>query len=212
LKQMTIAEIVGIKIPKGKYNLALLHIHDTIIFFEKSTMFPKGENKLRVDSLCAAFSDLYEIAKGALDLEVGIHRQIQEVWYSQGRANMLAEVMLVVDEMAKEGINDQDEDTYPFWASGGHHKLKRRLAKLGENGKKISEGGNDCPPLEEAKANACLICAAPDLYEALKAVEWIVQTDERCIHTQCPECHALIANDHAPDCKLAAALKKADGK
>ena len=28
----------------------------------------------------------------------------------------------------------------------------------------ISEGGNDCPPLEEAKANGLLIAAAPELY------------------------------------------------
>lgn len=34
----------------------------------------------------------------------------------------------------------------------------------------ISEGGNDCPPLEEAKANGHLIAAAPDLDEALAAV------------------------------------------
>lgn len=34
----------------------------------------------------------------------------------------------------------------------------------------ISEGGNDCPPLEEAKANARLIAAAPELLEALAAL------------------------------------------
>ncbi len=39
-----------------------------------------------------------------------------------------------------------------------------------DNGMSISEGGNDAPPLEEAKANATLIAAAPDMYEALKKV------------------------------------------
>lgn len=34
-----------------------------------------------------------------------------------------------------------------------------------DNGLPISEGGNDCPPLEEAKANGRLIAAAPDLFE-----------------------------------------------
>lgn len=37
-----------------------------------------------------------------------------------------------------------------------------------DNGKSISEGGNDCPQYEEAAANARLIAAAPDLLEALK--------------------------------------------
>jgi hypothetical protein len=37
-----------------------------------------------------------------------------------------------------------------------------------DNGKCVSKGGNDDPPLEEAKANARLISAAPDLLVALK--------------------------------------------
>ena len=42
------------------------------------------------------------------------------------------------------------------------------------NGKDISDGGNDCPPLEEAQANARLIAAASELLEALeKAEEWL---------------------------------------
>lgn len=32
----------------------------------------------------------------------------------------------------------------------------------------ISEGGNDCPPLEEAQANGFLIAAAPELDAALE--------------------------------------------
>lgn len=35
------------------------------------------------------------------------------------------------------------------------------------NGRPIGDGGNDCPPLEEAKANAHLIAAAPEMFEAL---------------------------------------------
>lgn len=37
-----------------------------------------------------------------------------------------------------------------------------------DNGKPLGDGGNDCPPLEEARANARLIAAAPDLLEACK--------------------------------------------
>lgn len=45
-----------------------------------------------------------------------------------------------------------------------------------DNGLKIADGGNDSPPLEEAKANARIIRAAPDLYKALKlALAWIPQ-------------------------------------
>lgn len=36
------------------------------------------------------------------------------------------------------------------------------------NGKAICDGGNDAPPLEEAKANARLIAAAPTLLSLLK--------------------------------------------
>jgi len=36
-----------------------------------------------------------------------------------------------------------------------------------DNGKPISEGGNDAPPLNEAIANAYLIHAAPDSFRAL---------------------------------------------
>lgn len=35
-----------------------------------------------------------------------------------------------------------------------------------DNGLRIEDGGNDAPPIEEAKANARLIAAAPDLFTA----------------------------------------------
>ena len=34
----------------------------------------------------------------------------------------------------------------------------------------ITEGGNDCPPMEEAKANARLITKSPDMYHLLKKI------------------------------------------
>ena len=39
------------------------------------------------------------------------------------------------------------------------------------NGKKIGDGGNDAPPLEEAKANQRLISAAPKMYAFLVELE-----------------------------------------
>lgn len=37
-----------------------------------------------------------------------------------------------------------------------------------DNGKSIKDGGNDCPPISEAKANARLIAAAPELLSDLR--------------------------------------------
>ncbi|MEK6829025.1 MAG: hypothetical protein AABY15_02780 [Nanoarchaeota archaeon] len=48
-----------------------------------------------------------------------------------------------------------------------------------DNGKNISEGGNDGPPLEEALGNARLICEAPNMYKLLqKAREEILHLKE----------------------------------
>lgn len=49
-----------------------------------------------------------------------------------------------------------------------------------------------------------LLSAAPDLYEALKAIE--------DTYTRCPCCLNLRENGHDYTCKLAKALAKAEGK
>ncbi len=49
-----------------------------------------------------------------------------------------------------------------------------------DNGKSIGDGGNDGPPLEQAKANSFLIAEAPGLYEALeRLVKFIDDCDFR---------------------------------
>ena len=45
------------------------------------------------------------------------------------------------------------------------------------NGKLVGEGGNDAPPLEEAKGNAHLIAASPDMFELLTRLEYWLDTD-----------------------------------
>ncbi len=59
------------------------------------------------------------------------------------------------------------------------------------DGKRVSDGGNDCPPLEEAKANARLIAQAPDMYDALKQ---IAESGEF-------GCYAH-TGDHTPSCNV----------
>lgn len=44
-----------------------------------------------------------------------------------------------------------------------------------DNGRAVSDGGNDAPPLEEAVANMHLIAAAPDLYEAGEPFEFALR-------------------------------------
>jgi hypothetical protein len=52
-----------------------------------------------------------------------------------------------------------------------------------DNGKRVGDGGNDCPSPEEAKANAHLISAAPDLLSALQAImadapsKWVMDAE-----------------------------------
>lgn len=54
-----------------------------------------------------------------------------------------------------------------------------------DNGKNIADGGNDCPPVNEARANARLIAAAPDMKLALERI-WLtaMAVDGVNIHDQ----------------------------
>lgn len=65
-------------------------------------------------------------------------------------------------------------------------------------------------------ANACLISASPDLYAELKAVEWSATEQRYCwgdyMVRACPRCSQTPEEGHAPDCRLAAALAKAEGR
>ena len=62
------------------------------------------------------------------------------------------------------------------------------------------------------KANAALIAAAPELYEALKAVEWVVVDFDGVGCLFCPFCYAVEGSKHAKDCELSNALAKARGE
>lgn len=54
-----------------------------------------------------------------------------------------------------------------------------------------------------------LFAAAPDMLEVLEAVEWKYYSHRM---KTCPCCDWAQDRNHAPDCKLAAALKKARGE
>lgn len=51
------------------------------------------------------------------------------------------------------------------------------------------------------------VAAAPDLYAALEAVEWIERDPD--FHGICPSCHNSANRGHEPDCQIRLALKKA---
>jgi hypothetical protein len=60
--------------------------------------------------------------------------------------------------------------------------------------------------------DAVLWASAPDMYAALKAVEWkevYISINEA--YNECPCCGNNQVNGHKPDCQLASALKKAEG-
>ena len=56
-----------------------------------------------------------------------------------------------------------------------------------------------------SEANAHLIAAAPEMYEALKDVEW-------SHHGECPQCGRSQSLGHQPRCILGNALAKAEGR
>jgi len=64
---------------------------------------------------------------------------------------------------------------------------------------------------EHSKANANLISAAPDLVEALKAVEWH-DIGTVTAYRVCTNCAAWESIGHTDDCVVALALAKAKGE
>lgn len=66
-----------------------------------------------------------------------------------------------------------------------------------------------CRGIEPDKG--ALIAAAPALLEALKLAEW-GGTVALSVESKCPVCGGLMTMSHRPDCKLAAALAKAEGR
>lgn len=68
----------------------------------------------------------------------------------------------------------------------------------------------------EVEANACLISAAPKMYEALRIAEWVgVEKTGYVVHTvhyHCPVCGNRQEEGHAPECLLQKALAKAEGR
>ena len=66
------------------------------------------------------------------------------------------------------------------------------------------------PQTPEQHEHARLIAAAPDIYEALKAVEYISQ--DGWVTPYCFPCGGWEEQGHTDDCKVGNALKKAEGE
>ena len=71
----------------------------------------------------------------------------------------------------------------------------------------VNEAGDVVLPGPMRQDDAELAAAAPDLVRALLAVEWVHGI--RQIAATCPACMAEIALDHAKNCPIDAALRKA---
>jgi hypothetical protein len=66
---------------------------------------------------------------------------------------------------------------------------------------------HDPPTRTQAEYDARLIAAAPDLYQVIKAVEWVDIDGPRC-----PSCFSSNEFGHSKDCELASAIAKAEGR
>lgn len=64
---------------------------------------------------------------------------------------------------------------------------------------------------EADKANAHLIAAAPELYAALKSVEWLTKIVDNELVLACPRCTS-IDGEHFPGCEIDEVLRKARGE
>lgn len=90
--------------------------------------------------------------------------------------------------------------------SGGRERRRDRIGPRNFSIHQIRIGEDTWPDdagYEEAAANAALISAAPELFEALQAVERLAG--------YCPCCGEMRGRPHAPKCQLSAALTKARG-
>ena len=98
------------------------------------------------------------------------------------------------------------------WKSFFKNKYKEwnvSLPVLGGMNVALCANGVPGVSLKQKEANAHLISAAPDMLEVLESVEWNYYSHH--IKT-CPCCDWAKDRNHSPDCKLAAALRKARGE
>lgn len=63
---------------------------------------------------------------------------------------------------------------------------------------------------EDDGGNQTLIQYAPAMYEALKKLEWLDSSHKFAF--MCPACHQYQHNGHKPNCYLAQAIKRAEGR
>jgi hypothetical protein len=103
-----------------------------------------------------------------------------------------------------------NDGAYIIVAGDGDGRKRIGTADLQVKAKRGEAWRTDDP---EALANGHLFAAAPELYAALKAVEW--KDDECCpfcgVHRSSPTDPPLRLAGHAPNCDVSAALARARG-
>jgi hypothetical protein len=127
--------------------------------------------------------------------------------------------------VAEAGYDPASDCTWNVSVAGGRLAGSLRLVSEDWCGRVDGElaGG---PDHDDIHAIAALAAAAPDLYRALAAIEWVEVTvaayDGNHDRTLCPSCQECppytnwkgepAGGGHKPDCALDAALRKARGE
>jgi hypothetical protein len=109
----------------------------------------------------------------------------------------------------------EDKPKKPNWTPGpwkiAHFSVVGKNDRLVANCGGYQTNFDEDKIQKESRANTLLISAAPELYEAVKAVEWN-GFDSQENGDICPVCCKYKVEGHAHNCKLNAALKKARGE
>lgn len=112
MKTMSVEEIDSViltDINPSVFYEALVNIRDTAHFFAYSSLMDKKQEKPKIDSLCAAFTELYAIAQGEYVSKNDVKQLfVDEVWgdlegYINGDGHLLEEALEKLPTIGTKG-------------------------------------------------------------------------------------------------------------